>query len=419
MKRRFFRAEVKSFNDNDLTVTHFISTEQKDRSGDIMLADGMVLDGWPSVLKQHGMDSTTGSEPIAKCLDLKVGVNEKGHKGIVATTQYYDGSHLTPPDNTGRRLFEKAKNGFMPYWSIGFDFLDAKPITGGGRKASKWVLYEYSQVGVPDNVEAKNFDPTKDEHGEEVDFKVEKSKDTEEPTQMENHEPETSATKSILDPDKIDVLETPAEIIEHYGLQDVQGLQSVELDFGESKHTITYYGKSKETLVNKEDAERVKTHFDSFTNGMKSITDRVQRAVPYDALWMCLDAFMSELYSVSSTKEVSKLVKELGGLLNDYGTQFVEQLLAAKDKSAFIEECKAKHSSTEMKSTPKPADPASGDDGDNSKPPAETKSACVLRLRQSSPVKDAQKVSVNVAQLKSFVSSEVKTAFDSLRGKVA
>lgn len=149
-----FKAEVKDFNDAELTVTHFISTEEVDRSGDIMRSDGMKLRGVPAVLKEHGFDLIQGREPIAKPLSITTGVDAKGHKGILVKTQYYDGAHLTPPDNTGRRLYEKAKGGFMDKWSIGYMAIQATPIAGGGRDVKEWELHEYSQVAVPDNMGA-------------------------------------------------------------------------------------------------------------------------------------------------------------------------------------------------------------------------------------------------------------------------
>ena len=160
MLKMFLPCEVKSFDDKALIVEHFISTETEDRSGDEVDPEGMVLEGTPSVLKQHGADPDVGSEPIARCLSLVVAKNENGARGIRARTQYYDGSALEPPDNTGRRLYEKAKGGFMPYWSIGFIPYVTEPKQGGGRRIKRWSLVEYSQVGVPDNAEAKGFNPS-------------------------------------------------------------------------------------------------------------------------------------------------------------------------------------------------------------------------------------------------------------------
>lgn len=147
-----FPGEVKNWNDQELVIEHFISTETQDSGGDIMLADGMKVRGIPVVLFQHGMDPKFGSEPIAKALDIRIG-EHNGKRGIIAKTKYFDGSTLTPPDNTGRRLYEKAKDGTMPNWSIGYNAIKSKPCAGG-RVVSEWELHEYSQVAVGMNAEA-------------------------------------------------------------------------------------------------------------------------------------------------------------------------------------------------------------------------------------------------------------------------
>jgi hypothetical protein len=154
MKTEFksFVGEVKSWDDSELVIEHFISTEVQDSGGDIMLADGMKMRGKPVVLFQHGLDPKFGSEPIAKVLDIRVG-EFNGKRGLIARTKYFDGSHLTPPDNTGRRLYEKAKDGTMPNWSIGFNAIREHP-TNGGRIVDEWELHEYSQVAVGMNSEA-------------------------------------------------------------------------------------------------------------------------------------------------------------------------------------------------------------------------------------------------------------------------
>ena len=154
IEHKVFPSELKAFDDKALILEHVISTETKDDSGDVMLADGMKVRGKPVVLFQHGLDPRFGAEPIAKVLDVKVGTNKAGKKGVVARTQYYDGSKLNPPDNTGRRLYEKAKSNFMPNWSIGFSIGKAEPIPEGGRLVKEWNLHEYSQVSVGMNSEA-------------------------------------------------------------------------------------------------------------------------------------------------------------------------------------------------------------------------------------------------------------------------
>jgi hypothetical protein len=158
MEHKVFHAEIKEFDDEKLIVTHFISTERRDRGGDSLKAGGMKVNGKVVVLLAHGM-SNMGQEPIAKPLKIW-SETFKGSPGICARTQFYDGSHLTPPDNTGRRLYEKAKNGFMPNWSIGWIPLKWEDIKGPKgeyyRDVHEWELLEYSPVGVPMNPDCTN-----------------------------------------------------------------------------------------------------------------------------------------------------------------------------------------------------------------------------------------------------------------------
>lgn len=154
MKTEFkaFEGTLKAWDDTELIVEHFISTEDQDSSGDIMLADGMKIRGKPVVLFQHGLDIKFGNEPIAKVIDIRVG-EHNGKKGLIAKTKYFDGTKLTPPDNTGHRLYAKAKDGTMPNWSIGFNSIKEHPVQGG-RVVDEWELHEYSQVAVGMNSEA-------------------------------------------------------------------------------------------------------------------------------------------------------------------------------------------------------------------------------------------------------------------------
>lgn len=146
-KTSVFTSIVKSYDEENLVIEHFISTENPDRGNDVVRANGMVVRGKPVVLKAHGWDPDTGTEPIAKALEIKVDKLEDGTPGIKAKTQFFN-------DETGQRLFKKAKEGYMPNFSIGFRPLDSSPRKGGGRDIKKWEILEYSQCGVPMNPDA-------------------------------------------------------------------------------------------------------------------------------------------------------------------------------------------------------------------------------------------------------------------------
>jgi len=147
LEHKIFEAEIKEANEKDLTVVHFISTEKKDRGGDIMRADGMKIKGKPVVLLAHGF-SQMGTEPVAKPVWIRKG-EFKGSKGLMAKTQFFD-------DDTGRRLWAKTSGGFMPNWSIGYIPLKYQDVKDG-RDISEWELLEYSPVGVPMNPDAQSL----------------------------------------------------------------------------------------------------------------------------------------------------------------------------------------------------------------------------------------------------------------------
>ena len=75
-------------------------------------------------------------------------MNAKGKKGLIATTRFFD-------DKQGRRLYRKAKELYMPNWSIEWE-----PIPGGnfpvkgGTRHDKWRLLAYSLVKLGMNEDA-------------------------------------------------------------------------------------------------------------------------------------------------------------------------------------------------------------------------------------------------------------------------
>jgi len=151
----FTDVEVKSYDEKNLVVEHFISTEARDRGGDVMKADGMVIKGRPVVLLAHGY-SGMGQEPIAKPLKIEAGTF-KGKKGILAKTQFF-------ADTIGKRLWQKTTQGFAPNWSIGYIVLakeDTRDEEGRPtRIVKKWELLEYSLVGTPMQPEAQTVADT-------------------------------------------------------------------------------------------------------------------------------------------------------------------------------------------------------------------------------------------------------------------
>lgn len=163
IEHKTFDSEIKAADDATLTIEHWISTEEKDRGGDRMVADGMIVKGRPVVLLMHGRGAMMGAEPVAKPIDIRV-ESFRGKKGVVAKTQFF-------PDAVGQRLYEKVRDGFMPNFSIGYGVIKSEDVYKDGkfdaRLVSKWELYEYSLVSVGMNAGATTF-----KDGEALSFKL-------------------------------------------------------------------------------------------------------------------------------------------------------------------------------------------------------------------------------------------------------
>lgn len=145
IKRLTTHSEIKSFNDSEMTITHYISTPTPDRYGDIVDPEGMLEDQYrknPVVLLNHDSSKMI----IGKNLWL-----EKTERGILAKTQFAD-------TENGREVYRLNKTGFMNAWSIGFLIPEGGiEIKDGKRYIRKWELLEYSAVAVPANPDCVNL----------------------------------------------------------------------------------------------------------------------------------------------------------------------------------------------------------------------------------------------------------------------
>ncbi|MCL5431675.1 MAG: hypothetical protein M1484_01090 [Patescibacteria group bacterium] len=142
--KTFFSTETKAVDGSPRTLVAKISTQDPDRSKDVMVQDGVMLDNYlknPVVMYAHDYRDL----PIAKCADIKV-----ADGGILATVQFPDEGIYEKADV----VYQLYKEGFMNAWSIGYLGLDVEPIPDGGLKYNKWELYEFSAVPIPDNPDA-------------------------------------------------------------------------------------------------------------------------------------------------------------------------------------------------------------------------------------------------------------------------
>ena len=150
MKYKNFISAEKSFNDDDMTITHYITTITPDRFGEIVNPFGMDDSNFrknPVVLFGHNSRNLVIGKNISLSAD---------NYGVKAITKFAD-------TDTGRDLYRLNKEGFLNAWSIGF--LPVGDITKKVHSVTKetysyidkWELLEYSSVPIPANPDALNL----------------------------------------------------------------------------------------------------------------------------------------------------------------------------------------------------------------------------------------------------------------------
>lgn len=153
MEYKNFIVTEKSFNDKDMTVTHYISTVTPDRFGDIVNPFGMDADNFrknPVVLFGHSHNSR--GNVIGKNIALF-----PDDFGVKAITKFAD----TP---AGKDLYILNREGYMNAWSIGYIPKKTKTQSttinnqpGTYNIIDEWELLEYSSVVIPANPDALNL----------------------------------------------------------------------------------------------------------------------------------------------------------------------------------------------------------------------------------------------------------------------
>jgi HK97 family phage prohead protease len=153
MEYKNFIATEKSFNDKDMTITHYISTVTPDRFGDIVNPFGMDAENFrknPIVLFGHSHNSR--GNVIGKNIALF-----PDDFGVKAITKFAD----TP---AGKDLYILNKEGYLNAWSIGFIPKKTKTQSttinnqpGTYNIIDEWELLEYSSVAIPANPDALNL----------------------------------------------------------------------------------------------------------------------------------------------------------------------------------------------------------------------------------------------------------------------
>ncbi len=140
-----FTFQTKGVDEDARTVEVIISTEHKDRDGDIILQSGLDFSDSISVQKNHKYDveSTVGDHLKAWKDTGEDGVPRTCAKCFISTAE--------------EDLWTKIKENCVKYISVGFIGKDGELRKIEGKSVWVWTkieVYEYSFVGVPANAQA-------------------------------------------------------------------------------------------------------------------------------------------------------------------------------------------------------------------------------------------------------------------------
>ncbi len=144
IRKTYQAIETKQAEGEDRALIVKISTISEDRSKDIVIPQGVILDNYlknPVVAFAHNYNSLA----IAKTGSIQI-----TDDGVVAKVVFPKEGVYELAD----QLYALYKDGFMNAWSIGFIPIEVNQRDGGGNEYAKWELLEYSAVLVPDNPEA-------------------------------------------------------------------------------------------------------------------------------------------------------------------------------------------------------------------------------------------------------------------------
>jgi HK97 family phage prohead protease len=148
MQIKEFRVTEKAHNDEELTISHYISTVTPDRYGDIVNPYGMNAVNYkknPVVLFGHNSRGMV----IGKNIELST-----DEHGVKAVTKFAD-------TTAGRDIYKLNRDGFLNAWSIGFipgKQEQVKHEDGNTyNHITEWELLEYSSVPVPANPDCLNL----------------------------------------------------------------------------------------------------------------------------------------------------------------------------------------------------------------------------------------------------------------------
>jgi uncharacterized protein len=187
IRKSYGSSEIKAV-EGERSLIVKISTVNPDRSNDVVLPQGFLLDNYfknPVVAWGHKY----GELPIAKTTEIQI-----TEDGVLAKAVFPDEGEYPFADV----CYRLAKKGFLNTWSIGFIPKKWTDRPEGGREYQEIELLEYSAVLVPDNPEAVTV---MREFGAD-ELMIQKGFTGEEEDENENEEAEENeATQEVVEKD--------------------------------------------------------------------------------------------------------------------------------------------------------------------------------------------------------------------------
>lgn len=154
-----FNGVISESDDNELTITHYITTRDIDRYGTIIDPKGVRLENFEKagmpVFFNHGWDKL----PIGRALWIK-----RNENGLIAKTKFLIDFYSDSYNEFIKNLYKAYKEGILRTWSIGFVPLryHEEKINNVTVKIFDEVdLLEYSAVTIPANPHAVNLNSLK------------------------------------------------------------------------------------------------------------------------------------------------------------------------------------------------------------------------------------------------------------------
>lgn len=144
LEHKQLAVKIQDVNEQARTFWAVGSTETRDRQGDIVHADGWLVDNFlknPVIPWAHDYSQP----PVANVEEIKVEGGRLLFKAKFPSAEDYPFADV---------IYRLYKGGFLRAFSVGFDPLEAKNLPDGGMEYFKQELYEVSAVVLPANPEA-------------------------------------------------------------------------------------------------------------------------------------------------------------------------------------------------------------------------------------------------------------------------